>query len=139
MKVQSTLLTLLSLLVLSVCSSCTPDDPYSDNLNALLVGKWTFIQNSYLDPYVTYRFDADGTGQVQEQDASALSSSIDIRAFTYDYDGQLLTLQYAEGDGHRFICAVSNNLMTLTPTAYIYPDGHVESLTGQSLRTFSRQ
>ena len=134
----SILLCWLALAILSVCTSCTPDDTYTNENNALLKGTWLRVGDQTTPD--TFVFSADGTGYYKGEYTTTGSSFQTVKKnFTFDYDGELLTVQYAnDADGHRFLCSLTGSQMTLTTTAYIHADGHVETISTPQQRTFRR-
>ena len=140
MKKRISLFALLALIAFTMFTACTPDDDNTNEDNTRLVGTWIQQEVSPTALMATFFFEADGTGRYKEEKVNADTSNKAIfRAFNFDFDGELLTIQFTqEGDGYNYLCSLNGDQMTLTTTAYVYKDGHVDSYTEPEVRVFKR-
>lgn len=140
MKAKVSLLLLSVVVAFSTLTACEPDESYTNENNALLAGTWVEEDLISSDLAEYYIFAADGTGSHKYQNVSDPNGGTYItKDFTFDFDGELLTVQYTEeGDGYNYLCTLSGNTMTLTTTAYIYKDGHADTDVKPQKRIFKR-
>lgn len=140
MKAKVSLLLLSAVVALSTLTACAPDDSYTNENNALLAGSWVEDDDFTSDLAEYYIFNANGTGSHMNPNVIDPNSGTYInKEFTFDFDGELLTVQYTkEGDGYNYLCTLNGNTLTLTTTAYIYKDGHADTDVKPQKRTFKR-